>query len=156
MSKYISQYTGEQIDAGIAKANTALQQHQDISGKQNKTDNTLQTISKQVVGAINELNAKLNIIKSTLDNVLVPNTQYYLDEQSSVSLTMPGDATVGQEILIVFSSGTTACTLTCDLEGFNFVPKANKISWIKFTLCHKADTEVVGDTDKWLVETKEG
>lgn len=34
MAEYKSRYTGEQIDAGIAKANTALQEHQDISGKQ--------------------------------------------------------------------------------------------------------------------------
>ena len=57
MAKYISQYTGEQIDAAVNKANTALQQHQDISGKQDKNDSSLQTTSKQVVGAINELNS---------------------------------------------------------------------------------------------------
>ena len=38
-----------------AKADTALQSHQDISGKQDKTDNTLLTTAKTIVGAINEL-----------------------------------------------------------------------------------------------------
>lgn len=36
MANYKSRYTGEEIDAGIAKANTALQEHQDLSGKQDK------------------------------------------------------------------------------------------------------------------------
>lgn len=35
MSDYQSSYTGAEIDAGISKANTAIQEHQDISGKQN-------------------------------------------------------------------------------------------------------------------------
>lgn len=34
MANYKSIYTGQEIDAGIAKANSALQEHQDISGKQ--------------------------------------------------------------------------------------------------------------------------
>ena len=34
MADYISNYTGAEIDAGIAKANTAIQEHQDLSGKQ--------------------------------------------------------------------------------------------------------------------------
>jgi hypothetical protein len=38
MNEYKSQYSGLQIDNGIAKANTALQSHQDISGKEDKTN----------------------------------------------------------------------------------------------------------------------
>lgn len=38
MANYKSIYTGEEIDAGIAKANTAIQEHQDISGKVDKVD----------------------------------------------------------------------------------------------------------------------
>ena len=47
------------------KANTEhehpqyLTEHQDISGKQNKTDETLQTTEKSVVGAINEVDSNL-------------------------------------------------------------------------------------------------
>lgn len=44
MANYISSYTGAQIDVGIAKANTALQQHQDISGKEN-TSNKVTSLS---------------------------------------------------------------------------------------------------------------
>ena len=38
MANYKSTYTGQEIDAGIAKADTALQAHQDISGKEDKTN----------------------------------------------------------------------------------------------------------------------
>ena len=58
------------IQSSLDKADTALQQHQDISGKadktyvdtelakkQDKTDNSLDTNAKTVIGAINELNS---------------------------------------------------------------------------------------------------
>jgi uncharacterized protein YjdB len=47
MAEYKSRYTGEQIDAGIAKANTALQEHQDLSSKQDKlvSGTTIKTIN---------------------------------------------------------------------------------------------------------------
>lgn len=57
------------VQTSLDKADTALQQHQDISGKadktyvdtelakkQDKTDNSLNTNAKTVVGAVNELN----------------------------------------------------------------------------------------------------
>lgn len=101
-------------------------------------------------GVYTAVNAKADkpVIKTAMDAVAAVNTQYYLAVQSSVSITMPTTAEVGQQITVCFSSGTTACTLTCDLTGFDFVPKANKTSWIKFT-CYNSS----GD---WLVETKEG
>lgn len=90
-----------------------------------------------------------SIIKTTMDSVAVCNAQYYLGEQSSVSITMPTSALEGQDILVVFSSGATPCTLTCDLQGFSFVPKANKTSYIKFTCVDSVNMN-------WIVETKEG
>lgn len=87
-------------------------------------------------------------IKTTMDAVAAVNTQYFLGTQSTVSITIPSTAGIGQEILVCFTSGSTAATLTCNLTGFSFVPKANKTSWIKFT-CYNSS----GD---WLVETKEG
>ena len=36
MANYKSIYTGAEIDSAIGKANTALQEHQDISGKVDK------------------------------------------------------------------------------------------------------------------------
>lgn len=103
-------------------------------------------------------NGVVNIlpVKSTIDSVLVPGAQYYLGEQSAVDLTLPSTAELGQQIVVCFSSGATAATLTCSLTGFDFVPKANTTNRLVFILIHKADSEVVGDEDQWSVEVKEG
>ena len=49
MAEYKSRYTGEEIDAGIAKANTAIQEHQDLSGKQDTliSGTSIKTINNQ-------------------------------------------------------------------------------------------------------------
>ena len=49
MAEYKSRYTGEEIDAGIAKANTAIQEHQDLSGKQDvlESGTNIKTINNQ-------------------------------------------------------------------------------------------------------------
>jgi len=44
------------IQTSLDKADSAIQSHQDISGKQNKIDSSLQTVSEQIVDAINEVN----------------------------------------------------------------------------------------------------
>lgn len=115
--------------------------YDNLDGMVKYTSQSLTDTQKQ------QLWSNANIIKTSMDSVCVANAQYFLGEQTSVSITMPTSASVGQEILVTFSSGSTACTLTCDLQGFSFVPKANKTSWIKFTCC---------DATNWLVETKEG
>lgn len=112
---------------GNINIGTVLRAHQDISGKADKPT-----------------------IKTTMNSVAAANTQYFLGTQSAVSITLPSTGiSVGDEILVCFTSGATAATLTCDLTGFDFTPKANKTSWLKFT-CYDATN---GD---WLVETKEG
>ena len=45
------------VQTSLNKADTSIQQHQDISGKQDKTDNNLTTINKTIVGAINEVDS---------------------------------------------------------------------------------------------------
>ena len=92
-------------------------------------------------------------IKTTMDSVAVAGAKYFLGEQTAVSITMPTDALLGQEIVVNFSSGATAATLTCDLTGFDFVPKANMANKITFTLIEKGATAA---DDKWSVEIKEG
>lgn len=94
--------------------------------------------------------------KTTLPSVAEVNTQYYLGTQSAVSITMPTDAELGQEIKVFFKSGATAATLTCDLDNFDYTPKANTAVLITFRLVHKADEQVTGDEDEWTVEVKEG
>lgn len=86
-------------------------------------------------------------VRTAMDDVAVAGAKYFLGEQTELSITMPADAQTGQEILVVFSSGETACTLAVDLDNFDFVPKANSTCKIVF-LC-------VG-TETWFVDAKEG
>lgn len=45
------------VQTSLGKADTAIQEHQDISGKQDKIDNTLNTTNKTIPNAINEVNS---------------------------------------------------------------------------------------------------
>lgn len=86
-------------------------------------------------------------VRTAMDDVAVAGAKYFLGEQTELSITMPTDAQTGQEIVVVFSSGETACTLAVDIDNFDFVPKANSTCKIVF-LCV--------DTETWLVDAKEG
>lgn len=86
-------------------------------------------------------------VRTAMDDVAVTGAKYFLGEQTALSITMPTDAQTGQEIMVVFSSGDTPCTLSIDLDDFDYVPKANTTCKITFT-CIAADT--------WLVDVKEG
>lgn len=62
--KYVKPSTGipktdlaSAVQTSLNKADSAIQEHQDISGKQDITDNTLTTINKTVPTAINEVNS---------------------------------------------------------------------------------------------------
>lgn len=72
--------------------------------------------------------SRLNSIKTTMDSVAVAGARYYLGTQSAVTISMPTDALVGQEISCVFYSGATAATLSIigDTIGDIFVPEANQ------------------------------
>ena len=52
--------------SGVVDLGTVLTEHQDISGKQDKTDNTLATTDKTVIGAINEINTKVGNLTGAL------------------------------------------------------------------------------------------
>lgn len=86
-------------------------------------------------------------VRTAMDDVAVAGAKYFLGEQTALSITMPTDAQTGQEILVVFSSGATPCTLSIDLDDFDYVPKANTTCKITFTCIA---------TDTWLVDVKEG
>ena len=45
------------VQTSLGKADTAIQEHQDISGKQDITDNSLTTINKTITSAINEVDS---------------------------------------------------------------------------------------------------
>lgn len=52
--------------SGVVDLGTVLTEHQDISGKQDKIDNTLATTDKTVIGAINEINTKVGNLTGAL------------------------------------------------------------------------------------------
>lgn len=65
-------------------------------------------------------------IKTTMDSVAVAGAQYYLGELSTLNITLPQEAVTGQQIVIVFYSGSAATTLTIsECLGDVPVPSAN-------------------------------
>lgn len=71
-------------------------------------------------------------IRTALDDVAVAGAQYYLGEQTDVSIVLPADADVGQIVLVSWYNGDTAATLsiTGTVLDFDFVPSANTRSEI--------------------------
>lgn len=71
-------------------------------------------------------------IRTVLDDVAVAGAQYYLGEQTDVSIVLPADADVGQIVLVSWYNGDTAATLsiTGTILDFDFAPSANTRSEI--------------------------
>lgn len=71
-------------------------------------------------------------IKTVMDSVATPHTQYYLGEKSTVSIVLPDAAAVGQMVLVGWYNGDTAATLsiTGTMLDFDFAPSANTRSEI--------------------------
>lgn len=71
-------------------------------------------------------------IRMALDDVAVAGAQYYLGEQTEVSIVLPADADVGQIVLVSWYNGETAATLsiTGTMLDFDFTPSANTRSEI--------------------------
>ena len=72
------------------------------------------------------------IIKTTMDEIAVAGAQYYLGEQTSVSVVLPDDAQGGQMITVCWYNGDTAATLsiTGTMLSFDYTPSANTRSEI--------------------------
>ena len=72
------------------------------------------------------------IIKTTMDEVAVAGAQYYLGEQTAVSIVLPDGAEVGQMITVCWYNGATAATLsiTGTMLNFDYTPSANTRSEI--------------------------
>ena len=72
------------------------------------------------------------IIKTTMDEVAVANCQYYLGEQTALSITLPDNTEVGCEISVVFYNGESACTLVIHghILDFDYAPSVNTRSEI--------------------------
>ena len=91
-----------------------------------------QAADAKVVGdALAKKQDKPNI-RTALDDVAVAGAQYYLGEQTEVSIVLPTDADVGQIVLVSWYNGDTAATLsiTGTMLSFDYTPSANTRSEI--------------------------
>lgn len=71
-------------------------------------------------------------IKTVMDSVATPHTQYYLGNQTAVDIVLPDSADVGQIITVCWYNGDTAATLsiTGTMLSFDYTPSANTRSEI--------------------------
>lgn len=72
------------------------------------------------------------IIKTAMDDIAVAGAQYYLGEQTAVSIVFSDDAEVGQMVTVSWYNGSTAATLsiTGTMLAFDYTPSANARSEI--------------------------
>ena len=72
------------------------------------------------------------VIKTAMGEISVSGAQYYLGEQSSVSVVLPDDAEIGQMVTVSWYNGVTAATLsiTGTMLPFDYTPSANTRSEI--------------------------
>ena len=71
-------------------------------------------------------------IKTVMDSVATPHTQYSIGSQTSVDIVLPDSADVGQIIMVCWYNGDTAATLsiTGTMLSFDYTPSANTRSEI--------------------------
>ena len=71
-------------------------------------------------------------IKTVMDSVATPHTQYYLGNQTAVDIVLPDSANVGQIITVCWYNGDAAATLsiTGTMLSFDYTPSANTRSEI--------------------------
>ena len=72
------------------------------------------------------------VVKTTMDEVAQAGIMYCLGEQSSVTISLPDNADVGQMISVVWYNGATAATLSISgtMLPFDYTPSANSRSEI--------------------------
>ena len=111
---------------------------QSVNGKIGKVE-----LTAKDVGAISQddlanvqstIAAKMDsyTIKTVMDSVATPHTQYYLGNQTTVDIVLPNTANVGQIITVCWYNGETAATLsiTGAMLDFDYTPGANSRSEI--------------------------
>ena len=111
---------------------------QSVNGKIGKVE-----LTAKDVGAISQddlanvqstIAAKMDsyTIKTVMDSVATPHTQYYLGNQTTVDIVLPDSADVGQIIMVCWYNGDTAATLsiTGTMLSFDYTPSANTRSEI--------------------------
>ena len=86
----------------------------------------------ELSSAIQNIQTGDSIIKTAMDEIAVAGAQYYLGEQTAVSVVLPDDAEIGQMITVSWYNGATAATLsiTGTMLVFDYTPSANSRSEI--------------------------
>lgn len=86
----------------------------------------------ELSSAIQNIQTGDAIIKTAMDEIAVAGAQYYLGEQTAVSVVLPDDAEVGQMVTVSWYNGATAATLsiTGTMLAFDYTPSANTRSEI--------------------------
>ena len=106
-----------------------------ISGIAQSAAEILQPDVNQIKDNLSDLQtAKMDLysIKTAMDSVATPHTQYYLGNQTAVDIVFPDTANAGQIITVCWYNGDTAATLsiTGTMLDFDFTPSANTRSEI--------------------------
>lgn len=106
-----------------------------ISGIAQSAAEILQPEVNQLKNDLNDLHtAKMDsyTIKTVMDSVATPHTQYYLGNQTAVDIVLPDNAQTGQIIVVCWYNGETASTLsiTGTMLDFDYTPGANSRSEI--------------------------
>lgn len=72
------------------------------------------------------------VVKTTMDEVAQAGVMYCLGEQTAVTITLPDNAEVGQEVEVVWYNGATAATLSISGTTLpcDYAPSANSRSEI--------------------------
>ena len=86
----------------------------------------------ELSSAIQNIQTGDAIIKTAMDEIAVAGAQYYLGEQTAVSVVLPNDAEIGQMITVSWYNGATAATLSIagTMLAFDYTPSANSRSEI--------------------------
>lgn len=93
------------VQTSLGKADTALQEHQDISGKLDKTDAEATYAKRIVMG---------NRSAATVNAAIGPNYFYVWGTVTSMTITLatPADSTIYNEYMFQFTSGSTPTSLS--------------------------------------------
>ena len=136
----ISRSTSAYSDDGINwYDNTDVLTYPDNTDIKDRIKNVLgigQSISTEEVSSMIDvaIAAKMDsyTIKTAMDSVATPHTQYYLGNQTTVDIVLPDSANVGQIITVCWYNGDTAATLsiTGTMLSFDYTPSANTRSEI--------------------------
>ena len=109
-----------------------------IAGISNHAAEILQPDLNQIKGDIDSVQSAVSekmdsyTIKTVMDSVATPHTQYYLGNQTAVDIVLPDSANVGQIITVCWYNGETAATLsiTGTMLALDYTPSANTRSEI--------------------------